>query len=304
MGFRGASSLFGVGPGYKRSFNVSIDAADGKQRLLGYKSLNLLNSHSDPSFLHSVLVSHVARQYVPGAEGQPRARRHQRRELGRLRERAAVRPRSWCRRTSRSPKAARAGRSPEARSGRGGLEYFGADLEEYKRRFELKSGDGGEGLEGPRQPLQGSERDAARRARGQARSDPRRRRRSAVPRGRRRRRERRRLLDARRATTRCSRTRAAGSISASRHERRRSEAAEGRRRSVRAAAGGAAAGRPAPESAPGRDGAASSDGTARRHGSARRTDARSARRPRRQEEAAAQQAARGPGVARALPRAT
>ena len=70
--------------GSKRSLNVSLDLADKKQRLYGYKTLNLLNSHEDPSFMSTVLYSHIARQYIPAPEGQLREGGHQRRELGRL----------------------------------------------------------------------------------------------------------------------------------------------------------------------------------------------------------------------------
>src|SRR5262249_10261493 len=63
--FRGMSSYFGVPAGYKRSLNLSLDFVDTKQRLYGYKTLNLLNSHDDPTFLHSVLFAEVARTYIP-----------------------------------------------------------------------------------------------------------------------------------------------------------------------------------------------------------------------------------------------
>ncbi len=54
-----------VPAGYKRSLNIGIDSTDDKQRLYGYKTLNLLNAHEDPSFMSSVLYSHIARQYIP-----------------------------------------------------------------------------------------------------------------------------------------------------------------------------------------------------------------------------------------------
>ncbi len=54
-----------VPAGYKRSLNLSIDFVDPKQRLYGYKTLNLLNCHDDPSLLSTVLYSHIARQYIP-----------------------------------------------------------------------------------------------------------------------------------------------------------------------------------------------------------------------------------------------
>ncbi len=63
--FRGASSYFTVAEGRKRSLNVSLDFAHKDQSLGGNKTLNLLNSHEDPSFLRTVLYSHVAREYLP-----------------------------------------------------------------------------------------------------------------------------------------------------------------------------------------------------------------------------------------------
>ncbi len=63
--FRGMSSYMMVPAGYKRSLNVGMDFIDADQRLYGYKTLNLLNAHEDPSFMSSVLYSQIARQYIP-----------------------------------------------------------------------------------------------------------------------------------------------------------------------------------------------------------------------------------------------
>ena len=63
--FRGSSSFFTVSPGSKRSLNLSIDYANTKQRLYGYKTLNLLNAHTDPSYVRTVIFSHIARNYIP-----------------------------------------------------------------------------------------------------------------------------------------------------------------------------------------------------------------------------------------------
>lgn len=63
--FRGASSYFTVGEGRKRSLNVSLDFTHKDQNVGGYRTLNLLNSHEDPSFLRTVLHSHIAREYLP-----------------------------------------------------------------------------------------------------------------------------------------------------------------------------------------------------------------------------------------------
>jgi hypothetical protein len=63
--FRGTSSFFTVGPGLKRSLNFAIDYDDKEQRLYGYKTLNLLNAHTDPSFVRTVIFNHIARNYIP-----------------------------------------------------------------------------------------------------------------------------------------------------------------------------------------------------------------------------------------------
>ncbi len=63
--FRGNSSYFRVGAGYKRSINLTLDFVDKKQRLYGYKTINLLNSADDPSFMNTVLYSRVGRNYIP-----------------------------------------------------------------------------------------------------------------------------------------------------------------------------------------------------------------------------------------------
>ena len=48
--FRGASSFLFVPEGSKRSMNLSVDWVHDDQRLLGYRTLNLLNVNSDPTF--------------------------------------------------------------------------------------------------------------------------------------------------------------------------------------------------------------------------------------------------------------
>lgn len=62
--FRGNSS-FGVGNGYKRSFNLKFDFVDEDQSIGGYRTLNLLNANADPSMMRTVLSLHIARQYIP-----------------------------------------------------------------------------------------------------------------------------------------------------------------------------------------------------------------------------------------------
>merc|ERR1712000_748088 len=62
---RGNSSYFGIRDSEKKSFNLSIDFADPDQRLLDYKTLNLLSGHADPSFLREVLYTYISRHYIP-----------------------------------------------------------------------------------------------------------------------------------------------------------------------------------------------------------------------------------------------
>ncbi len=63
--FRGMSSFGMVGEGQKRSLNLSVDFAHEGQNVQGYRTLNLLNSHEDPSFLRAVLFYDIAREYLP-----------------------------------------------------------------------------------------------------------------------------------------------------------------------------------------------------------------------------------------------
>lgn len=137
--FRGMSSYMGVGRGYKRSLNVTMDLADSKQRLYGYKTLNLLNSHEDATYLSSVLYSHIARQYIPA----PKANM----------VKVVINGENWGVYTnvqqfnkeflSENYKTTKGARWKVQGSpmGRGGLEYIGEDVEQYKRRFEIKSSD-------------------------------------------------------------------------------------------------------------------------------------------------------------------
>lgn len=63
--FRGNSSYFATGESLKKSWNLSLDWADDDQRLYGYRTLNLLNSHTDPSFAREAMFSEIGRDYTP-----------------------------------------------------------------------------------------------------------------------------------------------------------------------------------------------------------------------------------------------
>ena len=63
--FRGSSSYFTIQHSEKKSLNLAIDYGEEGQRLYGYKTLNLLNGHADPSFLREVLYSRISRKFTP-----------------------------------------------------------------------------------------------------------------------------------------------------------------------------------------------------------------------------------------------
>ncbi|WP_202947346.1 CotH kinase family protein, partial [Zavarzinella formosa] len=137
--FRGMSSYGMVSAGSKRSLNLAVDLADDKQRLYGYKTLNLLNSHEDPTFMSTVLYSEIARKYLP----TPKANF----------VKVVINGESWgvygsvqqfnkdfTKENFNSSKGAR-WKVRGSPGGGGGLEYLGDNVADYKRRYEIKSKD-------------------------------------------------------------------------------------------------------------------------------------------------------------------
>jgi len=66
--FRGNSSYFLTRESMKKSWNISLDWAHEGQNLHGYRTLNLLNSPDDPSFVREILFSEIGRDYTPAPE--------------------------------------------------------------------------------------------------------------------------------------------------------------------------------------------------------------------------------------------
>ncbi len=66
--FRGNTSYQMVQNSQKKSFNISIDHTLPGQRLMGYKTLNLLNCNNDATFMREVLYSNTCRRQVPSAK--------------------------------------------------------------------------------------------------------------------------------------------------------------------------------------------------------------------------------------------
>ena len=139
VSFRGASSFFQISAGSKRSFNISMDYLDADQKLLGYKSLNLLNGNGDASMMSSALYSHFTNQHIPAPKVNF--------------VKVVVNGRSWgvyvnaqqfnktfINEHFDTKKGSRWKVSGNPR-GDGGLRYLGEDVEQYRSRFDIKSKD-------------------------------------------------------------------------------------------------------------------------------------------------------------------
>ncbi|MBC8003143.1 MAG: CotH kinase family protein [Opitutaceae bacterium] len=137
--FRGASSYFTVREGLKHSLSISMDFVKEDQRLGGYRTLNLLNSHGDPTYLRAVLYYQVARDYIPA----PKANFM----------RVVINGESWgiypnvqhfdkdlINDGFKTTQGAR-WKVPGSPRGQGGLGYLGEDPALYKGNYEIKSKD-------------------------------------------------------------------------------------------------------------------------------------------------------------------
>jgi hypothetical protein len=135
--FRGMSSYFMVPEGRKRSLNVSFDFADGKQEFNGYKTLNLLNAASDPSFLRAVLYTEIASHYVPTPK-MNYMRVVINRESWGLYLNAEQFNKDFTRDFFKSSKGAR-WKTPGSPGGQAGLTYLGDNPADYKPYYEMTS---------------------------------------------------------------------------------------------------------------------------------------------------------------------
>ncbi|MBX3376931.1 MAG: CotH kinase family protein [Phycisphaeraceae bacterium] len=140
VSFRGASSLMMVPAGSKRSFNISVDYADKNQRLLGVKTLNLLNANGDPSLMRGPLFAHIASALKIPAPRVNFVRVVVNGESWGVYQNAEQFDKIMIEHRFGSSKGAR-WKVPGSPQGRGGLEYLGEDIEPYRRRYEIKSKD-------------------------------------------------------------------------------------------------------------------------------------------------------------------
>lgn len=137
--FRGMSS-FGMTPaGRKRSLNLSLDYVHQDQRIDGYKTLNLLNSHGDPTFLRSVLYLQIAREFIPAPKANF-VRVVINGENWGIYVNAQQFNKDFAKDWFGTTKGAR-WKAPGSPAGGRGLTYLGDEIEPYKRIYEIKSKD-------------------------------------------------------------------------------------------------------------------------------------------------------------------
>ena len=118
---------------------MSLDFAHKKQEIDGHRTLNLMNSHEDPSFLRTVLFHQIAREYIPA----PKANF----------VRVVINGENWgvyvnaeqfnkdfVEEWFGTTKGAR-WKVPGSPRGQGSLAYLGDDAEKYKKIYQIKSKD-------------------------------------------------------------------------------------------------------------------------------------------------------------------
>lgn len=137
--FRGASSFFTVGEGRKRSMNVSVDWIHDKADIQGYQTLNLLNSHTDASFLRTVLTYQISGHYIP----TPKANF----------VRVVINGENWgiyinaqqfnkdFLKDGFGTRKGTRWKTPGSPRGQASLAYLGDNVDEYKRYYSIKSED-------------------------------------------------------------------------------------------------------------------------------------------------------------------
>jgi hypothetical protein len=139
VGIRGNSSYRMVPSGFKRSLNLTLDGVHADQQIGGYRTLNLLNANSDPTFMRTVLYSEIARQYLPAPKVNF--------------VRVVINGENWgvylnaqqfnkdFLRDFYGETTGPRWKVPGSPRGRGGLEYVGDEVNLYKGIYEIKTKD-------------------------------------------------------------------------------------------------------------------------------------------------------------------
>ena len=128
-----------MGTGQKRSLNVAVDLVHENQSVGGYRSLNLLNSHVDPTYLRTMLYMQAARDVMPAPKVNY-VRVVLNGESWGVYVNAQQFNKEFINEWFKTTDGAR-WKVPGSPNGRGGLEYLGDDPEAYKRIYEIKSKD-------------------------------------------------------------------------------------------------------------------------------------------------------------------
>lgn len=137
VSFRGNNSFGAVPDGLKRPLSIAMDFVHD-QHLLGHRSLNLLNSNQDPTFLRSVLYLDVARQYIPAVKANF-ARVVINGESWGLYVNQQTFSKEFVQEAFKTDKGTR-WKSPNNSVG-GGFSYLGEDVALYRRWYEMKGRD-------------------------------------------------------------------------------------------------------------------------------------------------------------------
>jgi spore coat protein CotH len=137
--FHGMSSFMMVGEGRKHSLMLTLDFVHPDQALAGGRKFLLLNSHEDPSFLHTVLAMQIARDYLPAPQANF-VRVVINGECRGIYVSQQTFNKEFVRQWFGTAKGARwkVSGSPD---GEGGMNYPGEDAAAYKRIYTLKSRD-------------------------------------------------------------------------------------------------------------------------------------------------------------------
>lgn len=134
---RGNTSSMMVSTDRKRSLNLSIDYSKEDQRLYGYRTLNLLNAHMDPTFVREVLFDHIARNYLPAMRANFVHLVINGRSWG-IYVNSQQFNRDFLQEWFDTKKGAR-WKMPANPGRGGGLAYLGESPEPYREQYELKS---------------------------------------------------------------------------------------------------------------------------------------------------------------------
>jgi hypothetical protein len=135
--FHGMSSFMMVSEGHKRSLDLSLDFVHKDQQIGGYHSLELLNSHEDPTFLRTVLSYEVERAYVPAPKANF-ARVVINGESWGVYVNAQPFNKAFIKESFGTTKGVR-WKVPGSPGGQGSLKYLGEDVAAYRRIYQLKS---------------------------------------------------------------------------------------------------------------------------------------------------------------------